>query len=137
MSGNRYWATWAVYRRMRSGNHSSYVMVNSSLRRVSRGNGTNSMDFRCRNAGTDIKVEAGDVVGACIYDPPDFNSLVRLQLDIIGQASGYSLEKTDDVSECGSSSMPSVISNRQLSRVNSSLLHLYAIINSMLKSVIQ
>lgn len=145
LSGERYLATWAVYRRTGTGDNSSYVMVNSSLQRVTRDNqtvGANGMDFVCRNrnAGpSDIKVETGDVVGACIYDPTDLigQNVVRKQLDIIGQASGYSLMKKDDVSECGPTSMPSVISNSSLSRVDSTILHLYTIINSMLMCMTQ
>ena len=134
-TGNRYWVTWAVYRRMGSGNATNYVMVDSSLRTVSRRNNQipNSGGFWCRNQNiaNDFNIEAGDVVAACIYDPVDSNGLVRKQLDIIGQVRGYSLMQMSDVSSCGSSSMPSVISSSQLSTVDSNLLHLYATITSM------
>ena len=85
----------------------------------------------------EFTIEAGDLVGACIYNPIDneANSRFRSQLDIIGEAiieSGYPLLRMSDVSECavGLSRLPSSIPHNMLSVVESRVLHLYADIES-------
>ena len=82
----------------------------------------------------DFTIEAGDLVGACIFDPID-TGRVRSQMDIVGEAiieSGYSLLRMSDVSACavGLNRLPSNISNNMLSIVGSRVLHLYADIES-------
>ena len=86
----------------------------------------------------DFTIEAGDLVGACIFDPIDneANSRFRSQLDIVGEAiiaSGYPLLRMTDVSECavGLNRLPSSIPHNMLSVVESRVLHLYAYIESM------
>ena len=140
-NGERFRVTWAVYRRMGSGNDTHYIRVGSSLRTVGRRGdqipSANEGNFWCRevNVRTDFQTEVGDIVGACIYDPQD-NNRVRKQLDIVGQANGYSLIQMNDVSDCSDNSMPSNISSSQLSTIDSRILHLYATITSMFISYV-
>ena len=134
-SNERYRVTWAVYRKIGSGDDISYVMVNSSLRRVGRRGDrspldSNDGDFWCRAIDvTDFRIEAGDIVGACIYVPSQNN---REQLDIVGQANGYSLMQMSSENQCDDNVMPSTILHSQLETVASRILHLYAIITSRL-----
>ena len=112
---------------------SNYVIVESSRRAIQR-RIPESGDFWCRNLNLNMNafdIEAGDLVGACIYDLPQTN---RKQMDIVGQANGYSLMQMSAGSqiECGDNSMPSSISSSQLSTIDSRILHLYATITSIL-----
>ena len=132
-----YRTSFAVYRRM---------MDSSGLytyERVSRVfsitvNLVHNSSFICDILDVnEFTIEAGDLVGACIYDPIDneANSRFRSQLDIIGEAiieSGYPLLRMSDISECavGLSRLPSSIPHNMLSVVESRVLHLYADIES-------
>lgn len=93
---------------------------------------TNNGNFSCVEQDVrDFRIQFEDIVGACIYDSED-NRGVRNQLDIVGQANGYSLSQMEDVSSCVSgNSMPSSISYNQLSIIESRILHLYATIIGM------
>ena len=134
-SNERYRATWAVYRKMGSGNNISYVMVTSSLHTLSRRGdrsplNSNDGDFWCRNINVnDFRIEAGDIVGACIYEPSQSD---REQLDIVGRANGFSLMQMSSGNQCDDNMMPSTILHSQLETVASRILHLYAIITSRL-----
>ena len=136
---NRYHVTWAVYRRMGSGNDTHYVAVPSSVRTAVRSGDqitSNNDSFSCLNQSVwpnvTVAIEAGDVVGACIYEPGDNadENIFRRQLDIVGQMNGYSLMQMKDIGECGFNSTPSNISSSLLSAIDSSVLHLYANIES-------
>ena len=90
-------------------------------------------DFTCRNLSTSvITIQEGDMVGACVNDVdrggPDAND--QVQLNIVGGESGYSL-MYDGFSSCQSGNVltvPGSITERELSRSNSAVLHLHAII---------
>ena len=139
---NRFQVTWAVYRRMGSGNDTHYVAVPSSVRAVTRRDNqipqSSNDNLWCLNRNVTpnvtVAIVAGDVVGACIYDPGDSLSrgIVRRQLDIVGQANGHSLMQINNVRGCSFNSVPSNISSSLLSKVNSRILHLYANIESRL-----
>lgn len=94
----------------------------------------NNGDFVCDTCDTtnprDFEIQAGDVIGVCIFDPSD-NRNVRSQLDIVGQMNGSSLMEMSDVTECTPRTIPSNISSSQLSEVSDRILHLYAEIASM------
>ena len=127
--GERFRVTWAVYRRMGSGIDTHYIRVDSSLRTVERRDSED--DFWCLEENVrNFQIEVGNVVGACIYDPQDNRRVIK-QLDIVGQANGYSLMQMNDVSDCSDRSMPSNISSSQLSSIDSRILHLYATITSI------
>ena len=70
----------------------------------------------------DVDIEAGDVLGACVFNP---SGGPNRRLLIVGQASGYSLMEMNSTG-CSLDAMPSNVSTSDLSNVNSRLLHVYA-----------
>ena len=158
LSGS-YWATYAVYRRTGSGDDVHYERVSEmfrALRTIERftdidGTGVDGEilegGFNCYNDSIDtgnspLTVQAGDILGACVFDPENIVrgtrvTLNRLQLDIVGDVSGQSLLQTTDTSECSTVAIPSNIPANQLSAQSSRRLHLYANIgNSNLRSAL-
>ena len=126
--GERYRVTWAIYQRMVSGNDIDYIMVDSSLHAVEVRsdrdplNTNDGTDFWCFEESVNtIRIEIGNIVGACIYQPSRKN---REQLDIVGRANGYTLMQMDGVGDCDRDSMPSSISSSQLTNGHSRILHL-------------
>ena len=91
-------------------------------------NGDFSCDSETLNPPAFINIEAGDVIGACVFNPDGG----RRRLNLVGNAIGYSLMQTADVSGCSLTSVPSLISSSQLSDRDSRILHLYANITSMI-----
>lgn len=88
-----------------------------------------SSGFNCHyESEREIDIQEGDIVGACVYDPDDGFFIDYSQLDIIGNASEFSLLEMRNVDDCGSSVlvMPSSIAETDLSMVTSSILHLSA-----------
>ena len=65
-------------------------------------------------------------MGACIFDPDNILIFVHSQLDVVGEASGYSLLEMNDVSECDFGAVPSQVSDSDLTERTSRILHLYA-----------
>ena len=101
-----YWATYAVYRRIGSGSNIRYVRVSemfSAIRTVSHftGDPDSIVDseiaqggFNCYDDSIDIGnspliIQAGDILGACVFDSDDIPFIItRLPLDIVGEISG-------------------------------------------------
>ena len=133
----RYRTSFAVYRRMTDSDNGSYIYdrvsgVYSII--IKEEDLSYNSSYVCGILDDDgsFTVEAGDIIGACIFDPVDSDTRVRKQLDIVGEASGYSLLQMSDVNDCtaGLNRIPSSISNSMLSVVDSRILHLYADIES-------
>ena len=97
-----YWALYAIYRRNVSENGDRYERVSDTFTAVrSDQNFLNGRivdgeivdgEFNCYNDTIDngdssLTVQTGDVLGACILDPPER----RRQLDIVGEVKGESL----------------------------------------------
>ena len=137
-----YWATYAVYRRTGSGNSVRYVLVTEmfrAIRTVPEFTDDRIVDgeivrrgFNCYtdliDAGdSPLTVQAGDILGACVFDPG--NNIVfnvnRLQLDVVGEVGGESLMQMS-TDGCSRTNIPSDISTNQLSTINSRRLHIYA-----------
>ena len=126
---DKYRLTLAVYRRMVT----QYKIVESSQCTFTVDFPTQSNGFTCqyldlsmsRNGQFDI--EAGDIVGACIFNPSQGD---RERMDIVSEANGYSLMRLPSNTFCGYNSIPRTISSSQLLIVNSRLLHLSATITS-------
>ena len=131
---NNHYATVAVYRKENFENGSFYYARVSDMdvirRRKSQVNDNGNFDCLDLN-NPDFEVEAGDVVGVCIFDPdgPGGN---RRQLDLIGQTSGYSLMGRS-ADGCSRTTIPSTISSSQLSVISQRILHIYADITGMSK----
>ena len=145
-----YWATYAVYRRTESGNNNNYGRVSEvfrATRAISGLQGESNIDgeiiqggFNCYNDSIDVgnsplTIQAGDILGACVFNPNDerINDpfvgpiviVARLPMDVVGQANGESLLQTG-TDGCSRTNIPSDISTNQLSTVNSRRLHIYA-----------
>ena len=139
-----YWATYAIYRRIISSDGSERYENISSMFRAVRATGllaavdsTGIIDgsiqqggFNCYNdfidAGTSpLTVQAGDVLGACVFDPANSENYGRHQLDVVGETEGESLLGMSS-SGCTTDALPSSIPVSQLSMVSSRRLHIYA-----------
>ena len=87
-------------------------------------------DYVCYDDSIDtgdlpLTVQAGDVLGACVFNPDNVGGDNRRQLDIVGETGGSSLfEMNDD--GCTTEALPSNIPSNQLSNRNNRRLHLFA-----------
>lgn len=137
-----YRALYGVYRKL---NSESYVRVSESLNATVYTPdlpllGTRDQEiasgFNCYDDVLDqedssafLKIERGDVLGACIVEPNDLSGgTKRHQLDIISKESGHSLMQASlSNSDClHGLIIPAVISVEQLSVVSSRKMHVYA-----------
>ena len=141
-----YWATYAVYRRMGSGGGESYVKVSELFRAVrtttGRGDGVdgrNRLGFNCYTDSVDagdspLTIRAGDIIGACVFNPQDADSFDRQQLNIVGEVPsglGESLMRIDvgdrsNQVDCTMDDIPSSIQQGDLGNQNNRRLHIYA-----------
>ena len=131
-NNRNYYATVAVYREMIDdpGQYeikSEMFGISYTSTQIKDENG----NFVCNtfDVSPDLDIEAGDVFGACVFDPPGNR---QRRLEIVGEASGYSLMQMSS-SGCSLTSIPSTISSSDLSNVDSRLLHVYANITSNVK----
>ena len=142
-SAGSYWAIYAVYRRMGSGSNVSFVRVSEifrAVRTISRFTGDPVVDgeiaqggFNCYNDSLDspLTIQVGDILGACVFNPNNIPFVVtRLQLDVVGVASGESLLQMG-TADCSMEAIPSNIPANQLSTVSSRRLHIYANISKL------
>ena len=126
-------ATVAVYRKENFENGSFYYARASNMYTIrrSRSRINNNGNFDCCNSINqnirDFEIEAGDVIGVCIFDPEGNN---RRQLDLVGQTSGSSLMGMS-ADGCSRTTIPSTISINQLSVISQRILHVYANITGM------
>ena len=118
--------TAALYREMGQGTYTAisdaYTTGTSSL-----DHGTQS--FRCVTVSIPpLQIQAGDVIGVCIYNPPLGLLGIRAQLDVVGRNAGANrfLLRTSN-SGCGDSAVPNTVSS--LTRENSLVLHISASIS--------
>ena len=135
-----YWATYAVYRRVGSGGNERYEQVSqifTAVRATSNllGNGVvdgliQEDNYVCYDDSIDagdspVTIQAGDVLGACVFNPDNVDGDNRRQLDIVGETGGSSLLDMSD-SGCTTEAIPSNIPMNQLSTRNNRRLHLFA-----------
>ena len=144
-----YWASYAVYRRIGSGSiNERYERVSevfvalratrllAEIRSRRRPETTPEIDgvikdgFNCYtdqlgNGVSQMTVQAGDLIGACVFDPIDGSLISRRQLDIVGDVSGQSLLAMS-TGACSRDSIPTSIPVSQLRTINSRRLHVYA-----------
>ena len=125
-----FYATLAVYRPMTSANGSVFYANVSNLLTITLPDTQLRDGFKCSTFNsTTVDIEAGDVVGACIFNPE--SGPAKRPLDLVGTAQNCSILYMGK-DECSLSTIPSRISRAQLSNDNSKILHLYANIKSML-----
>ena len=143
---NSYWATYAVYRRMGSGVDESYEKVSELFRAVRTtlgiadgADGLNQLGFNCYTDSIDAgnsppTIRAGDIIGACVFDPQDEDIFDRTQLNIVGTVpagQGESLMRVDvgdgpDEVDCTMDDIPSSIQQGDLRDDRNRRLHIYA-----------
>ena len=143
-----YWATYAVYRRVRSQTEDEsitlYTRVSEifrAIRTVSRLTNVLNVDgeieqsgFNCYTDSIDVgesplTIQAGDILGACVFNPEDMQSppvVNRFPLHVVGETSTGETLLQMDTAGCSREAIPSDISSNQLSILNSRRLHIYA-----------
>ena len=145
-----YWATYAVYQKMGSGDSIRYERVSGVFRairaiakftidpiidgEIAQG-GFNCFDDFIDARDSPVSIQAGDILGACVFDPNDlFPLITRLPLDVIGEVSGESTTPSLQMGTTGCSlnAIPSSISANQLSILNSTRLHIHANIGKLI-----
>ena len=139
-----YWATYAVYRRMGSGSSVHYDRVSEmfrAIRTISDFTDNSIIDgeisqggFNCYTDSIDVgnsplTIQAGDVLGACVFNPDNSFGVTRLQLDVVGQGGGLLLQMS--TTGCSREAIPSDISANQLSTLTSRRLHIYTNIGKL------
>ena len=148
-----YWATYAVYRKIGSGSSTRYIRVSEMFRALRTIAGFTVTPgarvdgeiveggFNCYTDSIDVgdsplTIQAGDMLGACIFDPngdlvvDDLEILIRLPLDVVGEASSESVLQMGTAG-CSTDEIPSDIPANQLSTLNSRRLHIYANISKL------
>ena len=141
-----YWAFYAIYRKIVSESDDRYARVSDTFTAVRSGEDFSNgrivdgrivpREFNCYkdtidNGDSSLTVEAGDVLGACIIDPPDPENGERLELDIVGEVNGELLLEMNSNSVCTfmgqdiATEIPLSVQRSDLSN-RSRRLHLYA-----------
>ena len=98
-----YFATYAVYQIMGSGEDEYYERVSevftavTATTNVGSRDGLNQIGFNCYTDFIDVgdsplTIHAGDIIGACVFNPSGGS---RRELDIVGEANGESLMEAD------------------------------------------
>ena len=124
--GNKvYLFTFAVYR---ENSQTGVYEVNSPVFQVERTGADFLGFFGCPvyRLNEPVTVEAGDVLGACVFDPRGSN---HKQLDIVGEhSSDLSMLISTDDGGCDRdpAAVPSTVSSSSLGNVFDRVLHLYA-----------
>ena len=143
-----YWATYAIYRRIGSGDSVRYERVSGvfrAIRAVAKFTTDPIVDgeivqggFNCFDDFIDahdspVTIQAGDILGTCVFDPNDlFLAITRLSLDVVGEVSGESTPLLQmGTTGCFLNAIPSNISANQLSTLNSTRLHIHANIGKL------
>ena len=133
-----YWATYAVYRRMGSGDDEYYEKVSELFRAVKAtpgiaddADGLIQEDFNCYTDSIDtgdspLTIQAGDIVGTCVFDPQNTDEFDRHQLNIVTDVPGESLMRNNINVDCTVDDIPSSILQGDLRRQNNRRLHIYA-----------
>ena len=135
-----YWATYAVYRRMGSEGDERYERVSqifSAVRATSNLVGNSVVDgliqednYACYDDSVDsgdspLTIQAGDFLGACVFNPDNVGDDNRRQLNIVGETGGSSLLEMND-NGCTTEAIPSNIPMSQPTNGNNRRLHLFA-----------
>ena len=119
--------TFAVFRETSPG---TYTAVSDAFTTGVGPNLDPEFTFACGNfqAPSELQVQAGDMIGACVYDPPDGGVLNRrVQRDVVSENAGIDRYlMVADNSGCGDFSVPSSVDMDSLSEMNSLILHISA-----------
>ena len=122
----RYDFTFAVYRES-AGIYQPVSMAYTTGRNLFNHDLGFTGTFACQTYQVDpLMVQNGDLIGACIYDPPNTGgSFSGVELDIVGQNAPTDrfLMMTDN-SGCGDNTVPASVSS--LTMIDSRVLHIWA-----------
>ena len=115
--------TFAVFRETSSGTYTSVSNAFTTGRTAFNANLPSGTDFACASYSPSaaVDIQTGDMIGACIYDPPGG----RVQLDVVGRNAGsvqYIMSTGN--SGCGNSAVPNTVTS--LTRMDSSVVHIHA-----------
>ena len=126
-----YESTFSIYRLGASepDSYDAIVPALSARRAFGTGLGGFLGDFGCTNLTLEVlvTVQAGDVIGGCVFDPPDNDTL---QNDVVGEiddSNRYLM--TTGTNGCGDAAVPQNVNS--LSRRNSRVLHIHADIGKL------
>ena len=126
-----YESTFAIYR-LRASEPDSYdaiVPALSARRAFGTGLGGILGSFGCTNLTLEdpVTVQAGDVIGACVFDPPGNDTLQNDIVGVIDDSNRYLM--TAGTNGCGDAAVPQNVSS--LSTRNSRVLHIHADIGKL------
>ena len=133
-SASLYQFTFAVFRETSN----SYRAVSKAFTTGRTLSDRGSQTFSCITYEVKpIEIQAGDIVGACIFDPPDENGRNVIQLDVVGDSDDEDnfLMSTGN-SGCDNSAIPSTVSKNSLNMRESIVLHIHADISKLLMNTI-
>ena len=121
-----YESTFAIYR-LRASESDSYdaiIPALSARRAFGTGLGGFLGSFGCTNLTLEdpVTVQAGDVIGACVFDPPDDDTLQNDVVGVIDDSDSYLM--TTGTNGCGDAAVPQRVNS--LSTTNSRVLHIHA-----------
>ena len=121
-SVDSYAFTFAVYRET---SPESYSAVSEAF--TAERDPNPAVTFACLtfSMSNQIQIQSGDMIGACIYDPPDQGSDIRLETYVVGdEASNDRYLMRTSNSGCGDFTVPNTVSS--LSRRGRRVLHISA-----------
>lgn len=122
-------STFAIYRRNSQTNSYHAVSQAFNAERNSENIGQDSFTCTTLDLRRPITVQVGDVLGACIFDPPSSDIF---QLDIVGSNAGderYLM--THRHARCGIVDVPSTVESTSLVRESSLVLHIHGNIGKL------
>ena len=129
----RYDFTFAVFRETSPGSYSAVSEAYTTGRTLTNLN-LGSGDFACARfeVMNQVQIQAGDVIGACVYDPPNTGGLsgVRAELNVVGgnAGNGNYLMMTGNAG-CDDLTVPSPVTVSGLTTIDSHVLHISASIS--------
>ncbi len=138
---NEYLATLAVYTPETSNanerdftlSSSPIVLRKSATEFITQLNAATDTDFACSvlTLPQPVSVAVGDVLGACLFDPPDGSGVIRYRLDLVSRADGgEDIRRTNSHSNnpagCSATGVPASVSTTGTRDSNSRSLHLWA-----------
>ena len=115
--------TFSVYRETSPGSYSNVSEAFTAERSPNTAD-----EFACLNfsLSNQIQIQSGDMIGACIYNPPDLDSGSRRETYVVSEKASNDryLMRTSDNSGCGDFTVPTTVSS--LSRKDRRVLHISA-----------
>ena len=136
-SNKQYTVKYAVYRRNRSGtgylqvssiSFDTTLRLNNDRRKKRHDRESEYETLNCHNESLDtpFTVHAGDVIGACVFNPTGPNRQLNIVSNVDGNSHNLRLYVAESCRSGRNLNFPAVIMTSELSAVNSMRLHLSA-----------